>query len=150
MNKIKQLVTLSIAVLFMANVSVYAADNTVAMPSAKAPVVVPATPQAPATSKIAIHSVDSGAVMFSNVKVTKRKGGYKVTGDTKLRTSQRRVLKMPGYIMVTLKAADGSELESIKAKFHRKYGASKVGHFEAMLKTTPPAGSQITVEHINK
>lgn len=147
MNKNKLLSTFSVVALSIASLSACAATNAPVTPPAQ---VAPATPAAPVPVNYTIKSIDSGVVSFSNITSSKRKGVYVISGDTKLKSSQRRILKLPGYVQVTLKASDGSELESIKARYTRKFGASSVGHFKATLKTAPPEGSQIVVEHINK
>ena len=139
MNKIQRLSIISAIVLSISGIAACAATNAPTQ----------STPTATANADYIIKSIDSGVVAFSNVASSKRKGVYVVSGDTKLKTMQSRVLKLPGYIQVSLKASDGTELESIKARHKRKFGVSNVGQFKATLKTTPPAGSQIVVEHIN-
>jgi len=102
----------------------------------------------PTTAAYNIATIESGSVTFSKLSVQKQKAGYKVTGEVKRKAIQIRQLKVTGSITVTLKAADGSKIESIKARYHSKYGGTdKVGHFDAMLKNTPPVGSRIVVEY---
>ena len=101
----------------------------------------------PVQQGYSVHSVDSGRAALSSTSVIKRKNGYSVTGDVRIKTMQRHILRLPGNITIELKNAKGEVLESIKARYHRKYGASKASHFDGMLKTTPPAGSTIVVTH---
>ena len=94
-----------------------------------------------------VHSVDSSRATLSSTSVIKRKNGYSVTGDVRIKTMQRRILRLPGSITIELRNAKGEVLESIKARYHRKYGASKAAHFDGTLKTAPPDGSTIVVTH---
>lgn len=141
MNKKQKTLSLISAVLFSltASFSSYAVEPTAPIKQA------PVTPAKGYT----ITSIDSNKIAFSRVKSSKGKNGYNVTGDTKLKTMQHRVIRLPGYILVTLKAANGTEIESIKARHYKKFSGSKAGHFDAVIKTTPPDGSQIIVTHVN-
>jgi len=94
-----------------------------------------------------IHAVNSKAAKLSAISVIKRKSGYAVSGNVHLNLMQRRVLKIPGYISVELKSAEGKILETAQGRLHHKYGRSKAVHFDAVLKITPPAGSSIIVTH---
>ncbi len=94
-----------------------------------------------------IHSVDSGRVAFSSIFVVKRKTGYVVRGDARIKTMQRRILRLPGSVSIELKNTNGDVLESIKAKFHRKFAVSKAAHFDGTLRTIPPTGSTIVITH---
>ena len=96
-----------------------------------------------------IHSIDSGRAALSLVKSTKRKGGYMVTGNVRIKTMQRRLLRLPGKVTIELKNAKGDVLETVTAKFHQKFGASKAAHFDGMIKMSPPRGSIIVVTHSN-
>jgi hypothetical protein len=94
-----------------------------------------------------ISSIDSGRATLSSVRATKRKGGHAVTGNVRIKTMQRHLMRLPGKIIIELKSADGEVLETVKARFHQMFGHSKVAHFDGILKTMPPAGSQIVVRH---
>jgi len=97
--------------------------------------------------KIEIHSINSKAAKLSKISIFKRKTSYKVSGNVHIKTMQRRVLALPGYVSVELKNANGEILETAKARLHHKYGKSKVAHFDAVLKMTPPIGSSVVVTH---
>ncbi len=94
-----------------------------------------------------IHAINSGRASLSKVSVTQRKKGYVVTGNVHVKTMQRRILRIPGSVTISLKSTKGIVLETVKARLHRKFGMSKAAHFDATLKTTPPVGSLITVMH---
>ena len=94
-----------------------------------------------------VHAINSGRASLSKVSVTQRKKGYVVTGNVHVKTMQRRILRIPGSITVCLKDSKGVVLETVTARLHRKFGMSKAAHFEATLKTVPPAGSSIIVSH---
>ena len=134
------------ALVSWGNGSIAASNATTATTPAKQ---VPIPSPTPAKT-YSIVAIDSSKVEFSRVKSSKEKNGYAVSGDVRIKSMKRRVLHFPGYISVVLKAADGSELESIKARYHSKFSGSKSGHFDAMLKTTPPNGGKIEVSHVLK
>ena len=98
-------------------------------------------------AKTEIYSINSKAANLSNISIIKRKVGYAISGNVNINTMQRRVLKIPGYISIELKDGQGKILEVAKARLHHKYGKSKAAHFDGILKTTPPAGSKITIKH---
>ena len=97
-----------------------------------------------------VHSVDSSRAALSSTSVIKRKNGYSVTGDVHIKTMQRRILRLPGSITIELKNTKGEILETVQARYHRKYGISKAAHFDGTLTTTPPDGSSIVVTHNNQ
>ena len=146
MNKNTLLSTISVIVISIASLSActIGSGNIPLDSTAK---TMPAT-QHPINSHT-IKFVNSSAIVFSKVRSSHQNGNHVVTGNTKLKIGKRRILKLPGYIQVSLKSGSGTTLERVKAKFHRKYGSSTAGHFDATLKMTPPNGSQILVEHIN-
>jgi hypothetical protein len=143
MNKNKILAIVTVIALSISSLTACVATN----PSASNKKV---TSVSKVAGKHTIRTINSGSVFFSKVKSERERSGYEVSGTVKLKTAQRQVLRLPGYITVTLKSANGRVVESKKAKYHRKFGASTVGHFEAKLDHVPENGSQIIVEHINK
>jgi hypothetical protein len=106
-------------------------------------------PQKSASSSIAysVHAIGSGAASLSAISVHKGKTAYVISGNVRIKTMQRRILRLPGYIHIELKSKEGKVLETIKVRMHRKYGVSKAAHFDAVLKSTPPVGSTIIITH---
>jgi len=143
MNKTKRLATLSIMLFSIASLSACVATNPTSNSSAYSTAASTQT----GSAKHQLKVIDSNIVTFSKIKVEQEGSGHEVEGIVRLKTTQRKILRLPGYITVTLKAADGTEIERVKAKYHRKFGASKIGHFDAKLSKETPNGSQIIVEH---
>ena len=139
--------SIGLVLMSWASSSIAASNDTTLVPTSPAK-QVPEQPSITPTKWYSIIAIDSNEVAFSRVKSSKEKNGYAVSGDIRIKSMKHRVLRFPGYVSIVLKAADGSELESIKARYHSKFSGSKSGHFDAVLKTTPPDGSRIEVTHI--
>jgi hypothetical protein len=143
MNKNKRLATLSIMLFSIATLSACVANNPTTNSTANSAAAATQT----GSAKHQLKVIDSNRVTFSKIKVEQAGSGHEVEGIVRLKATQRKILRLPGYITVTLKAADGTEIEKVTAKYHRKFGASKVGHFDAKLTKSISNGSQIIVEH---
>jgi len=142
MNKNKRLATLSLITLALISLSACVATNPSSTASAGNTVV-----STPSQKGHSLKVINSKGVVLSNVKVEKEGSIHEVEGTVKLNVTQRRVLGLPGYITVTVKDLNGKEIEQVKAKYHRKYGASKIGHFDAKLMQQIPNGSYIIIQH---
>lgn len=99
------------------------------------------------TTKIPIHTNSSKDVVFSDIRSSKSAKGIIVNGNVRKKISASKRARIPGHIHIILTSRDGEELETIKARTHRKYGNSKHWHFDGILKTLPPEGSVIVVKH---
>lgn len=97
-----------------------------------------------------VHTLNAGKVTFSNIKADKHAQGMMVTGNVKRRSQAGKRVPIPGHIHIILKSINGNELETIKARTHRKYGNSKLWHFDGLLKMVPPEGSAIVVMYHNR
>ncbi len=94
-----------------------------------------------------IHAPNSKGVLFSNVISSKSAKGTTISGNVKKGASANKQIKISGHIHIILLSKDNKELETVKARTHRKYGNSKLWHFDGILKTPPPIGSIITVKY---
>jgi hypothetical protein len=102
------------------------------------------------TAKPAIHVNDSGQVVFSDINTHKVAKGIQIRGNVLKKTSSGKRITIPGHIHIVLIGKNGKELEIIKARTHRKYGNSRLWHFDGVLKTLAPVGSRIIVKYHNK
>lgn len=100
--------------------------------------------------KYPIHTPDTKDVVFRNITSHKVNNGIKVSGSVQKRTTSYRRIKIHGHIHVIFKNQKGTVLETTTANVHRKFGNSRSWHFDAVLKSEPPKGAKIVVEHHHK
>ena len=140
--KNKSIITICTVLLFSSiNINSYAASH-LSMNGTSIPQKTITPP-----NMYSVHTVGSGTASFSAISVRKSKTGYTISGNVHIKTMQRHVLRLPGYISIELKNKKGKVLETIKSRMYRKYGASKSAHFDEILKSTPPIGSTIIITH---
>lgn len=143
MNKNKRLATFSMILFSIVSLSACVASN----PSKNTASNPSTLSMQKNTAQHGLKVISSKSATLSKVKLTQERWGHKVSGSVILKTMQRNVLKLPGYITVTVKASDGSKIEQIKANYHRKFGASKIGHFDAKLMQKIPNSALVIIEH---
>jgi len=100
-----------------------------------------------ATTLQPIHTLNSKGVLFSNVMSNKTAQGIVINGYVQKSASSSKQIRIAGHIHIILKSKENKVLETVKARTHRKYGNSKLWHFDGILKTLPPEGSKITVKY---
>ena len=94
-----------------------------------------------------IHTQGSNVVLFDNIVVNKLASGTKVSGNVRERSQPGKQATIPGHIHIISKNPANKPLEIIQASTHRKYGNSKVWHFEGVLTSSLPEGSTIIVKY---
>ena len=99
------------------------------------------------TVKPTIQLDDSGQVVFSDIHTRKIAKGLHISGDVVKKVTSGKRITIPGHIHLVLLGKDGTELEIIKARTHRKYGNSRLWHFDGVLKMRAPAGSRVIVKY---
>ena len=100
--------------------------------------------------KYPIHTPDTNHVVFRNITTNNINNGIKVSGTVQKRTTSHRRVKIHGHIHVMFKNREGTVLETTTANVHRKFANSRSWHFDAVLKSEPPKGAKIVVEHHHK
>jgi hypothetical protein len=99
--------------------------------------------------KTAVKTQNAGVVSFSNISINKTTHAIIIRGNVKKRAQAGKRITIPGHIHITLKASNGTELETIQARTHRKFKNSKAWHFDGKLKRLPTADSEIVVKFHN-
>jgi len=98
-------------------------------------------------SKQHIYTQGANVVVFTDIVANRVATGTKISGNVRQRSQPGKQITIPGHIHIISKDPLGKPLEIIQASTHRKYGNSKVWHFEGVLTSSLPEGSTVIVQY---